>query len=346
MRTSWIVAGVVGVATVLVLTVAAAFLFVGNVTYSTAAEPGQTATAPAAPAASRPVAPPNFAPPPTPSAAMSADETAIRHVVDAFTKAYNQADAKAIAVLFTPEAEIVNEEGATHQGRAAIEEEFAAIFKDHPQAHIAIHIDSIRFVSPTVAVEVGSTTIVHDPQMQAEHDRYEVIHVKQDGAWQMASARDLPDETGSSDEQLKQLGWLIGDWVDESPDSVVMSSYHWTDDHHFIVSDFTVKIEGRPVMSGTQRIGWDPLTKKIRSWAFDSEGGFMDGSWTREGNQWVVKSQGATSDGKEASSTSYLTRVKRHRMTWESRDREVGGEKTPDIGPLTIARQPPKPLPQ
>ena len=159
----------------------------------------------------------------------------------------------------------------------------------------------------------------------------------------MASARDLADETASASEQLNQLKWLIGDWVDESPDAMVMSTYRWVDDQHFILSDFTVKIEGRPVMSGTQRIGWDPLTKKIRSWAFDSEGGYMEGSWSREGNQWVVKSQGATSDGKAASSTTYFTRINRHHMTWESRDREVAGEKTADLGPLTISRQAPRP---
>jgi uncharacterized protein (TIGR02246 family) len=336
MRTSWIVAGVIGT-----IALIAAVVFVSSVPDSTAAEPPQPPAAPLAPAATASTAP---TPPPTPSAAISADEAAIRRVVDAFTKAYNQADSKAIAALFTPEAEIVNEEGATHQGQAAIEDEFAAIFKDHPQAHIDIHIDSIRFVSPTVAVEVGSSTVSHDPQMPAEHDRYEVIHVKQDGVWRMASARDLPDETASADEKLKQLGWLIGDWVDEDPTSVVMSSYRWTDDHHFIVSNFTVKIEGRPVMSGTQRIGWDPLAKTIRSWAFDSEGGFMEGFWTREGHQWIIKSQGASSDGKEASSTNYLTHVKHHRMIWESRDRDVGGEKAPDLGPITIARQAPKPL--
>jgi uncharacterized protein (TIGR02246 family) len=343
MRTSRIIAGVVGVASASLL--AAALLIVGNEPPSSAAEPASPP--PAAPAAATAPAPmPHAAltPPPTPAAAMSADETAIRHVVDEFTQAYNHADAKAIAALFTPEAEIVAEDGETHQGRAEIEDIFSAIFKDHPQAHIDIHIDSIRFVSPTTAVEIGSSTVAHEPENPAEHSRYEVIHVKQNGQWRMASARDLPDETGSASEQLKQLGWLVGDWVDENPDSLVVSTYRWSENKHFILCDFTVKIEGRPVMSGTQRIGWDPLSKKIRSWAFDSEGGYMEGSWSREGNQWIIKSQGATSDGKEASATNYVTRVKHHHMTWESRDREVGGEKTADLGPFTITRQPPKPL--
>ena len=221
MRTSRIIAGVIGVASASLL--AAALLIVGNEPPSVAAEPpSQPPAAPTAPTTPAPTPQPSLTPPPTPAAAVSADETAIRHVVHEFTQAYNQADAKAIAALFTPEAEIVAEDGETHQGRAEIEDIFSAIFKDHPQAHIDIHIDSIRFVSPTTAVEIGSSTVAHEPENPAEHSRYEVIHVKQNGQWRMASARDLPDETGSASEQLKQLGWLVGDWVDENPDSLVV----------------------------------------------------------------------------------------------------------------------------
>ena len=32
-------------------------------------------------------------------------------------------------------------------------------------------------------------------------------------------------------------------------------------------------------MTVTQRIGWDPAAKQIRSWEFDSEGGFGEGTW-------------------------------------------------------------------
>jgi hypothetical protein len=96
-------------------------------------------------------------------------------------------------------------------------------------------------------------------------------------------------------------------------------------------------------MTGTQRIGWDPLAKKIRSWVFDSEGGFGEGVWTRDGKQWIVKRTGVTRDGKIASATTIITRTSKHRMTWQQRDRIVGGEKTPDTGKIQITRKPPSP---
>ena len=301
------------------------------------------APAPPAPSAATeaaPASPPVAAPAPV---AESADEAAIRRVVDAFTKAYDAGDSKAIGALFIPEAEIISEDGTTQQGRDAIETEFADIFKQHPKATIKSDVKSIRFVSPTLAIEEGTSIVTHDPDEPAEHTRYEVVHVKQAGVWRMASARDLPDEEETAKEELDQLHWLIGDWVDEDPDATVHTSYRWSQNHHFILCDFEANLNGQMAMTGTQRIGWDPLAKTIRSWSFDSEGGFTEGVWSREGNQWIIKTTGVTNDGKAASSTNYMTRLHKHRLTWESRDRFIGGEKTADIGPIAIARQAPAP---
>ena len=74
-------------------------------------------------------------------------------------------------------------------------------------------------------------------------------------------------------------------------------------------------------MSGTQRIGWDPRHKQIRSWVFDSDGGFSEGFWSRDGERWVMKSTGVLKDGRAASATNVLTRVNRDTMNWTSVDR-------------------------
>ena len=52
---------------------------------------------------------------------------------------------------------------------------------------------------------------------------------------------------------------MIGEWVDESPEALIMTSYRWTGNQCYILSEFKVQVGGRPVMTGTQRIGWDPL---------------------------------------------------------------------------------------
>src|SRR5262245_30700812 len=57
----------------------------------------------------------------------SADEAAIRANIAEFVRAYNARDAKAVAALFLPEAQIIDEDGNTIQGREAIERQFAEI---------------------------------------------------------------------------------------------------------------------------------------------------------------------------------------------------------------------------
>ena len=258
------------------------------------------------------------------------DEQAIRQIVDAFVKSYNDHNATAIAALFTADGTTADEDGNVAKGREAVEKVFAGIFKEHPKTRIEDTIESIRFVGPAEAIEDGTATITHDKETPAEKGRYRVVHVKRDGKWQMASATDLPEDAWTGEDQLKQLDGFIGDWVDESPDSLVLTSYRWTDNRRFILSQFTVQIGGRPAMTGTQRIGWDPLKKTLRSWVFDSEGGFADGLWTRDGKKWLLKLGGVSRDGRAASATHVITPVGKDRMILQTVDRVVGKEKMPD----------------
>jgi uncharacterized protein (TIGR02246 family) len=276
--------------------------------------------------------------------ARAADEKAIRAVADAYTKAYNAHNAKAIAGLFTADAQIVDAAGHPVQGRAAIEQVFTAAFTEYPEARTTVEIKGVRFLSPSLAVEDGNAHVTLVPGEPAEPNHYTVVHVKQDGAWLMASAHDLPGESAAPGEQLKPLEWLIGQWVDESPESLIITSYRWDENKNFILSDFSINVAGRPVMHGSQRIGWDPLAKVIRSWVFDSEGGFAEGIYSRQGDRWIVKMTGVTRDGEPASSTNVITRRGRDRLTWQSRDRTIGGEPTPDVGEVTVVRTPPKPM--
>jgi len=278
-----------------------------------------------------------------PGSAHTPDEEAIRCAAAAFASAYNAQDAKAIARLFVADGQIINEEGQSTQGSEGIEQVFAEIFKEHPKAHMDLAIESVRFIGPDLALEDGMALVTDDPGEPAQHSAYSVVYARQAGKWLTASARDLPDYTRTPEEELKQLQWMIGQWVDESPEALVLTSYRWTDNQCYILSEFTVQIGGRPVMTGTQRIGWDPLAKSIHSWVFDSEGGFGEGIWTREGNQWIVKKTGVTREGKIASATNIITRVSKDRMTWQQRDRIVGDEKSPDIAATPIARTPPTP---
>ncbi|HEV3083920.1 MAG TPA: SgcJ/EcaC family oxidoreductase [Gemmataceae bacterium] len=275
----------------------------------------------------------------------SADETAIRQTGESFSKAYGRGDAKAVAAHFTPDAEYVDDQGNVFQGRQAIEESLSAFFTENPGCQLAVDIDTIRFVSPGVAVEDGTTTVTRLGGAPPEHSHYTAMHVKTDGKWLTASARDHPPKgRRQHSEQLQQLAWLLGDWVDEGDDSIVDFSCQPVHNGNFLMREFTVKIAGEAALSGTQRIGWDPLTGKLQAWTFDSEGGYGQGTWHRIGESWVLKSTGVTADGQTASGTSVFTFVNAHTMTWQAVDHEIEGIRLPDSELFTLVRKPPPPM--
>lgn len=274
-----------------------------------------------------------------------AELEAILTNVEEFEKAYNARDAKAIVALFTPEAQMIDEGGSTFQGREEIEVVFQELFEAEPEATLFTEIDDVRLIGTALAIETGRTITVPSPDDPAVTNDYIAVHVKnREGKWLMALCRDLPAETRDHTENLLPLAFLIGDWVDESADAVVETKYDWSDGDKFIVGKFTAKVGGEPAFSGTQRIGWDPLGKKIRSWVFDSNGGFQEGVWTRVGDQWLIKYQGVSGDGEVTAGTSVMTLLSSERWTWQSHDRLVGDEILEDLPEVTVVRKAPAPL--
>jgi hypothetical protein len=96
------------------------------------------------------------------------------------------------------------------------------------------------------------------------------------------------------------------------------------------------------VSTSTQRIGWDPVEGTIRSWTFDSDGGFSHGEWTPLENGWVAKTEATMPDGTTASATVLLAIQDADHFVVRSTDRIVAGAEEPDFE-LVIARKPPQP---
>src|SRR5947209_7998089 len=211
-----------------------------------------------------------------------------------------------------------------------------------PQKRLEVNIESIRFIGPDLAVEVGTTKESPAPDEPPEYDRYTVLHVKRDGKWQMALARDEEGPPPTGHERLQPLAWLVGEWIDDGGSAVVRSSCRWSDDKNFLLQEFELQVSGRDAMNVSQRIGWDPLAKCIRSWVFDSEGGFGESVWTRVGNAWIIKATGVRPDGTTGSAANSLTPIGTDGYIWRSTDRVVADEVQPPME-VKVVRKPPEP---
>jgi uncharacterized protein (TIGR02246 family) len=268
-------------------------------------------------------------------------ELAIRANVEEFARAYNAHDAKAVADLFLPQAQLVDEDDNTIQGRDNIQSLFADIFEEQPETGISINIESIRFIGTSLALEMGSTTTVPPAGETPEAGRYSVLHILNDGKWSMGVVRDIPAEPTHRD-HLEALAWLVGDWIDESQSGIVRTSCRWADNDSFLLQEITVLKAGREAMKVTQRIGWDPLRKQFKAWAFDSEGGYGESNWTPTQTGWLMKATSVNSDGTTASATNHIEPTGLDRYVFQSVDRVLGNELLPAVQ-VIVVRQPPQP---
>ena len=194
--------------------------------------------------------------------------------------------------LFSEDGEAIDSEGGTIQGRTALASHYAARLADAPGDKLETAVETIAFLAPGVARVTGRTRETSSSGSAPAAARYAGIYVKRDGRWLLASVREISDKELTPHQHLADLEWLVGDWVEETDEAVVNTSVAWTDNGNFLLRSFGVRVKGKPALTGTQRIGWDPLTKQLKSWVFDSNGGYGEGLWMRQGDQWVIKATG------------------------------------------------------
>ncbi len=267
----------------------------------------------------------------------SAEVQAIRATAVAFEKAFDAGDAQALAALWTPQGDYVDENGMLSQGREAIEKKYASLFQQRPGMKMKIDVASIRLLGPNVAMEDGSAALISEAGHAISASRYAAVHTKDQGKWLLSAVRDMPVEA-SSNEALKALEHFIGDWVARRDEATVHTHCRWIAAGRFLERTYTVKKKDAAVVSGTQIIGWDPAAQVIRSWTFDSTGGHGQGAWTAVEGGWVIESEGVLADGALSSSTELLRLVGDNILGWQSVDRVAGGQPLADTEEVVLER--------
>lgn len=269
----------------------------------------------------------------------SADEMAIRKAVEAYVAAFNKGDAKALAALWAPEAVYTNP--LTNEdvvGREAIEGQFAGIFEGAKGARLESTTLSIGFVSPNVAVEQGLAKVILADQVP-EESQYSAVYVKRDGQWLLDRVtEEVVPVVISHYEHLKALEWMVGSWVDQDEEATVITECNWTRNNNFLTRSFTVQVGDQINMAGMQIIGWDPAEKRIRSWVFDSDGGFGQAIWTKKDKSWHIQQTGVLPDGRKSSVVNIITYVNDNTCTLQSVNRTVDGELLPNIAEVQITK--------
>jgi uncharacterized protein (TIGR02246 family) len=271
----------------------------------------------------------------------AADEAAIRANGEKYVEAYNRRDSKTMANMWSPEAVYMDPTtGEGVVGRDAIAKQFDYAFAGSEDAKLALTIESIEFVSPNVAIEKGTADVTYT-DFPAEKTSYTAVHVKREGQWLIdrVSEVEVPPPPPSNYENLKELEWMVGSWVDADEEATVHTDCDWTKNKNFMTRSFALVVGDSIEMSGMQIIGWDPAAKAIRSWVFDSDGGFSEGKWTRKDNRWLIQQTGTLADGAKSTATNIITQLDDNSFTWQSINREAGGEILPNVEEILNVRK-------
>lgn len=271
---------------------------------------------------------------------LNEDEAAIFKAIDSYTAAFNKGDAQALADHWTEDGEYVSPDGKVLKGKDALVKDYTTYFQETPGAKLEVRDTLVKMISPRVVKETGVAVVVVADQAPIE-TTYEAIHVKTPEGWRIDSIKEEapPQPAPTHYEQLQGLEWMVGTWVDNGEDNAsVETTGRWTTNRNFLVRTFRVFIEDQVNFEGTQVIGWDPSLGVIRSWTFDSDGGFSAGRWSQSDNRWTVQTLSVLPDGRQASSTNIYDLIDENTVEFHSIGRQVAGELLPSIEKFTIIR--------
>jgi uncharacterized protein (TIGR02246 family) len=270
----------------------------------------------------------------------SADEAAIRAAAASYVQAFNRHDAQALSDHWAPDAVYLNRStGEEVVGRAAIADQFRTLLEEQPDVQLDVRVDSVQFLSPSVAVEQGRTTLLA-PNSEPEEIEYSAVNVKRDGKWLLDRVTDKAIEIVPTHyEQLKALEWMIGEWTGAADNAQVELECNWTKNRNFLTRAFKISLNDGTDFSGMQLIGWDPAAKTIRSWTFDADGTFAEATWEQNGGRWFLRNRGTLPDGRTATMVNVMQPVDADSFTWQTIERTAGDELLPNIDPVQMVRR-------
>lgn len=265
----------------------------------------------------------------------SPELAAVKRTAEAFEKAFNKHDAKAVAAFWTEEGEFIGADGEPIKGRTAIEKSYAEFFKKHPKAIVEVKVETLKLLGRHTSLEEGSLKLTLPGQKEPSESNYSVLHVREDDGWKMASVREwLPDP---ADLVLKDVDWLVGEWVGKTDTGETRVSYAWDEDKVYLRGRYSAKKGDKVMYSGTQIIGKDP-NGGLRSWQFDSNGSYGQWNWSRDEGKLVIETTGTLPDGSEETGVNIVVPLSKDEFTMQSVERTVAGSPLPETPPIKVTR--------
>lgn len=261
---------------------------------------------------------------PVAAAGAAADVAAIRAAAAAYREALAKGDTDAVKAAWTADGDIVDSLGNVLSAAEAI-----AVGGEQPPAERAgdrVRETRLRFVSPDVALEDGALDVTVPGMVAPLPGSFTAVWVRQGAAWKLAGVREAERPVVVDASSLVDLDWMVGTWVlvpDEAAEAEQAGSMEmtvrWDAGKTFLVREARLtppEDSGEPMVELQQRIGWDPLVGRIRSWSFSSDGSRAEATWFRDGTSWIARGGSVLPDGTQLQSTNIYTYDGKDRCMW------------------------------
>ncbi len=267
------------------------------------------------------------------------DEAPIKERIEAYTEAFNNHAADKLALLWSQDGYYTNlTTQETVEGNEDIKDYFNQLFTQQNAENLKLTLSSIHYPTDDEAIVKGLAEVAFKDK-HTEKSAFIFQYGKENGKWLIRSLSiNMLNGVLSHFEQLKELDWLVGNWEDEDDNIDVKYTVAWDKNKNFLTQHFVLSILGQEELSGMQIIGWDPIAKKIRSWIFDSDGGYGESVWSKEGNRWYAPVTFTMPQGGKASALHVYEKSDDNTYTFASQSREVDGKLLPNIGPFKVIR--------
>lgn len=266
------------------------------------------------------------------------DEAQIRQRAKDYLEAVERGDEQRIAAFWTSDGDYIDETGQIVKGRQLARQSRRKHERDAVRTTLMANADSLRFVSPDVAIEDGTVSMKKAADLVFVVKRYTAIWVRRDGLWLLDGVREVAHAAESGDNRLPELAWMLGDWQSDDDGKTLRLTCSWNSDKHFLLREIELHLPDRGPLHVSQRIGWDARERQIKSWSFDSEGGHGTGLWFQRGNQWIVEAESVLANGSRSTGTNVYSAESDGCLVWRATNAEIDGQPIPDRS-LRVLRQ-------
>jgi hypothetical protein len=264
-----------------------------------------------------------------------ADAAAIRAAASAYREALAKGDAAAVKAAWIADGDIVDGWGNRLRPDDIAGSESGAAAGATKRPEFRMGETDLRFITADVAVEDGNVDVVLPGMQTSIEGWFSALWVRSGGSWKLAGLRESERPVVADSAMLADLDWMVGDWtlaVDEPirpngnapPDSMVMS-VRWDAGRSFLIREVRIPAaatdgDAASVVEVHQRIGWDPVVRRIRSWSFSSDGSRGEATWFRDGHSWVAVQTGIMPDGRQDTAANIYSHISspdgRDRCVW------------------------------